>query len=421
MSLFEALRIALLDLALHKVRSGLAVLGIIFGVASVEAMVSISEGAKQDALSQISARGIDNVILRSKRPSATDSKAAAANSSWTAEYGLLRRDLAHIRKGFPLLRHAVGVRDMRRSLFARSGRKLDLQVMATEPAYLDITRSRLLRGRFLCDMDGFKHKRVCVLGSEAARQIFAWRDPMKRAVRIGRDWYSVVGIIENLAAIKAAGEDDINRYVFVPLATARARYGDVSLKRSAGKYESVRVQLDAIALQMESAEAVIPTAQRAKAYLEKTHKLEDYQIEVPLELMIQKQATQRIFTIVMLSIASISLLVGGIGIMNIMLANVYERRKEIGTRRALGARRRDIIRQFVLEAATLTFLGGAAGAAAGYGIAHVIGYISGWPTVFSAASVAVGIGVSVAVGVFFGLWPALQAARVNPIEALRSE
>jgi putative ABC transport system permease protein len=420
-SFLEALRVALLDLALHKVRSALAVLGIIFGVASVEAMVSISEGAKQDALRRISARGIDNIILRTKRPSETASKKPPKGGRYVAEFGLLRRDLAHVRRCFPMVRHAVGARDMRKSLYASSGRKLDLQVMATEPGYLDITRSEVLRGRFLCALDQLRHKRVCVLGVEAARQIFAWRDPMRQAVRIGSDWFRVVGIIENLAAVKAAGQEDLNRYVFIPLATAKARYGDVTHKRAAGKKESVRVQLDAIAIQMEHADAVIPTAQRAKAYLAKTHKQKDYGIEVPLELMIQKEATQRIFTIVMLSIASISLLVGGIGIMNIMLANVYERRKEIGTRRALGARRRDIIRQFVLESATLTFLGGAAGAVAGYGIVHLISRMSGWPTVFSSASVALGMGVSIAVGVFFGLWPAFQAARVNPIEALRSE
>jgi putative ABC transport system permease protein len=420
-SLLEALRVALLDLALHKVRSALAVLGIIFGVASVEAMVSISEGAKQDALRQIAARGIDNIILRSKQPSEAGAKKPPTGAQYIAEFGLLRRDLEHVRTCFRMVRHAVGVRDMRRGLYAPSGRKLDLQVMATEPEYLDITRSKVLRGRFLCDLDGMQHKRVCVLGTEAARQIFTWRDPLKQTVRIGTDWYTVVGIVENLAAVKAAGQEDINRYVFIPLATAKSRYGDVTHKRTAGKRESVRVELDAIAVQMENADAVIPTAQRAKAYLAKTHKQEDYSIDVPLELMIQRRATQRIFTIVMLSIASISLLVGGIGIMNIMLANVYERRKEIGTRRALGARRRDIVRQFVLESATLTFLGGAAGAVAGYGIVHLISRMSGWPTVFSATSVALGMGVSVAVGIFFGLWPALQAARVNPIEALRSE
>ncbi len=329
--------------------------------------------------------------------------------------------MAHIRKTFPMIRYAVGVRDMRRSLYAPSGRKLDLQVMATEPDYLPITRSQVLRGRFLCDADQMTNTRVCVLGAEAARRIFAWRDPMRQGVRIGADWYKVVGIIENLAAVKAAGAEDINKYVFIPLATAKALYGDVSHSVSAGKRESVRVELDAIALQMADPEAVIPTAQRAKGYLKKTHKQEDYAISVPLELMLQKAATQRIFSIVMFSIASISLLVGGIGIMNIMLANVYERRKEIGTRRALGARRRDIIRQFVLESAVLTSLGGLVGALVGWGLAHGISRYSGWPTVLTPESVALGLGVSVTVGIVFGLWPAYQAARVHPIEALRAD
>jgi putative ABC transport system permease protein len=293
--------------------------------------------------------------------------------------------------------------------------------MATEPEYLEVSRSRISRGRFLSWLDGADHKRVCVVGSQAARKLFIYNDPLGSAVRIGRDWYRVVGLLENRAALRAAGGDDINNYIFIPLATARARYGDVSSRQQAGSHETVRVQLDAVTVQMTAPEAVLGTARRLESYLGKTHKQKDYELLVPLELMRQKAAAQRIFSIVMASIAGISLLVGGIGIMNIMLANVYERRKEIGTRRALGARRRDILGQFLFESAALTSLGGLVGAAAGWGLSHAVSYYAQWPTVFSWASVALGLGVSCAVGVAFGMWPAWQAARVNPIEALRSE
>jgi putative ABC transport system permease protein len=338
----------------------------------------------------------------------------------------------HIRQTFPRIRYAVGVRDMRTSLFSRGGGELDLQVLATEPDYVHITRSGISRGRFLSDLDASERKRVCVVGHEAARSLFSWHDPLEETVRIGQDWYRVVGVLDNRASLKAAGGEDINRCVFIPLATAAALYGDTTFKHSAGVREIVRVQLDAIALQLEGEDAVLPIADRLRVYLAKTHKQQDYTMQVPLDLKRQKEAEAETYAIVMGSIAGIALIVGGIGIMNIMLANVYDRRKEIGTRRALGARRRDILYQFLFEASTLTSMGGLFGAALGYAltgyhcpwwggrtvITHVTG---GWPAVFTLWSAALGVGVSCFVGILFGLWPARQAAKVSPIEALRSE
>src|SRR5687767_12144167 len=188
-----------------------------------------------------------------------------------------------------------------------------------------------------------------------------------------------------------------------------------------GSYEQAIIQLDQIAIQLEHEDLVVPTATRMENFLGKTHKMKDYQLQIPLELMRQKVATQRIWTIVMVVIAGISLIVGGVGIMNIMLANVTERRKEIGTRRALGARRLDIIRQFVFEAATLTTLGGLAGVVVGYTLARAVSAYANWQTVITPGSIALGMGVSVLTGITFGLWPARQAAKVSPIEALRSD
>jgi putative ABC transport system permease protein len=421
MNLFEALRTALLDLALHKFRSALATIGIILGVASVEAMVSISEGAKQEALSRIAILGVDNIMVRSVKPSQTQIKSADRQQRWEAEYGLLRKDLEHLRQTFPRIRYIVGLKNTRKNIYASSGRQLDVSVMATEPDYLSITRSRMPRGRFLSGTDLRDKAQVCVVGSQAARKIFAWNDPLGDWLRIGTDWYKVVGILENEAGLRDAGGDDVNNHVFLPLSTSQARYGDVASSSGMGSYEVVNVQLDAIAMQLTDADLVVPTAARVENYLAKTHKLKDYQLLIPLELMRQAVATRRIWTIVMVVIAGISLIVGGVGIMNIMLANVTDRRKEIGTRRALGARRRDILRQFMFEASTLTSLGGLAGVGLGYALAKGVSHYAEWPTIITPASIIVAFAASCLVGLVFGLWPASQAAKVSPIEALRSE
>ena len=421
MNIFEALRTALLDLALHKFRSALATLGIILGVASVEAMVSISEGAKQETLSRIAILGVDNVIVRSVKPAQTDVRAADQQQSYQARYGLLRKDLRHIRETFPHVRYAVGSKNTRKKLYTSNGRQLDVSIIATEPEYLDITRSRIPRGRFITWLDQSNRAPVCVIGTQAARKVFSWRDPLGNFVRIDDDWYKVVGILENAAALRDAGGDDVDNFIFIPLATAKARYGDVSRSQGMGTYELVQVELDSISIQLDDADLVTPTANRMENYLARTHKMKDYQLLIPLELMKQAVATRRIWTIVMVVIASISLVVGGVGIMNIMLANVTDRRKEIGTRRALGARRRDILRQFVFEAATLTSLGGLAGVGLGYALARAVSHYAKWPTIITPLSIFLSLAVSILTGLIFGLWPASQAAKVSPIEALRSD
>ena len=423
MNFFESIRTAILDLALHKFRSALATLGIVFGVASVLAMVSISEGARTETLARIAVLGVDNIILRTVKPPASDAnRSEVQDQQRIPEYGLLRRDLEHVRQTLPHVRRAVGLRNTRMNLYSRDGPQLiDLSVIATEPDYLKVTRSTVRRGRFLAHMDGVARSQVCVVGFEAARKLFGYNDPLAEMVRIGGDWFKVVGVLKNEAGLKDAGGDDLNSHVFIPLDLARVRYGDMSMRFQAGTFEMGRVQLDGIAVQMADDGLVPAAVDRLRAYLTRTHKRADYELLVPLELMRQKAATQRIFTIVMASIAGISLLIGGIGIMNIMLANVADRRKEIGTRRALGARKMDIVVQFVLECATLASLGGVVGVAVGYGLSLGVSRYAGWPVVVTAQTVALGLIVSCFAGVAFGLWPAWQAAKVNPIEALRSD
>jgi putative ABC transport system permease protein len=424
MDFFETIRTALLDLATRKFRSALATLGIMFAVASVLAMISISDGARRETLNRIALLGVDNIILRTVKPPKPEI-APNANQQprqYINDYGLKRRDLSHIRDTFALVRHAIGVKNARQSVYSKTiSRKLDLPVLATEPDYLKVTRSRLLRGRFLNDADLAEKINVCVIGSRAAQKVFAWIEPVGESLRIGDDWYTVVGVIHNDAAARDAGGDDIANAVFIPFTTAMMRYGDVNVQQEAGSTEVSKIELDAIYVQLEDQAAVEPTAQRLAHYMSINRQKQDYELVVPLELMNQSAATQRIFTIVMASIAGISLLIGGIGIMNIMLANVSERRKEIGTRRALGARRLDIVRQFLVESATLTTLGGLVGLALGYALSRAVANYAGWPTYIAPFTVGLSLSVSIVSGLLFGLWPAWVAANTNPIEALRSD
>ena len=420
MSLFQTLLTALGELAMHKFRSGLATLGVVFGVASVIAMLSIGEGARRQTLERIAILGLDNVILRTIKPPYVVSNDQQQESR-VSRYGLTRSDLEHFRTTFAGLRYAVATRNARQEIRPGPGRPpLDLLVLATEPEYLLVTRSKMIRGRFLNASDGESKRMVCVLGVDAARKIFTFAEPIGQSLHVGADYYEVVGLLKNAANLKEAGGDDVNNIIFIPLPTARARYGDLSLQRGTGTFEIANIELDSIMLQLADEDDVAGTARRLQGYVKLAHARKDAELLVPRELMEQKAATQRIFTVVMASIASISLVVGGIGVMNIMLANVSDRRREIGTRRALGARRLDIVRQFLLEASALTTLGGAVGIALGYGLARGISSWAEWPVTITPESIFLGLAVSCLSGLIFGYWPAHQAARVNPIEALRA-
>lgn len=419
MSFVEIIQVVLRDLALRKFRSSLATLGIIFGVASVLAMISISEGAKQVEVARYSALGVKNIIISSVKPLDTEKK--LSEQTHGARYGLLRKDLEHIQKTFLKISHLVGIRNLRKNLYHPSStKKLDLTVLATDPLYLKVISGNIAKGRFLTDLDNQSAKKVCVVGTKASRQLFKFYNPLQQSLRIDNDYYQCIGLLDYVPS-KAGEKFDPNNAVFIPMETARLLYKDEVVVYEVGKQESVEVQLDHILLQMESERDVTPTARRLENYFQKTHKQQDYEVFVPIELLRQKESTQKTWALVMGMIAGISLLVGGIGIMNIMLANVSDRRKEIGTRRALGARRKDILRQFVLEAATLTGLGGFAGVVVGYMLGAGISHYAGWPVFIPRWAVVLSVSVSCLTGLIFGYWPAHQAAKVLPIEALRTQ
>ena len=424
MSVLETARLALLSLRLQKFRALLTALGIVIGVAAVVAMLSISEGARREALEQVRLMGVGNVRVRSVRPVHQDRKQEeqANAESWVSHYGVRRKDLEHLREVAPDVDEIVPLREVRKDVWSRDVRT-DIRVVGTTPAFLSVLDYRPEAGRFLSALDERDARAVCVLGSEARRKLFRARPWSGQDVKVGDQFFRVVGVMEEKPAKASGGAQtaDLNNQVYVPYRTVMERYGALSVKMGRGKFEAVSVELDEAILRVRSEERILEVERQVRRALERTHPYGDFEVLVPLELLRQKQKTQRTFTVVMASIAALSLLVGGIGIMNIMLANVAERRKEIGTRRALGARRGDIRLQFLMESVVLSLLGGIAGVALGAAGSRIIQSAAGWPTVLSGAAVALAFAVAAATGVAFGTFPAVQAASVDPIVALRDE
>ena len=423
MKVSRVIHLTLLNLATHAFRSFLAALGVVLGVGAVVAMMAISEGAKSEALAQIQAQGIDNIVVRSVKPSAGAGEGAGDEKSSVLEYGVSQADVEHIRTTFENVRTLVSVRDMQRDIY-RGGRLTDIRLMGTQPEFLSVTRSRLSdsRSRFLTEYDGREMKAVCVVGVEAARKLFQYRDPIGETISASGVSFQVVGLLENTVGAHLGGVYNLNNLIYVPIQTANAVYGQLLMRiNSRTSREMMGIDVDYLYLTVEDIEYIEDTAARLRTYFETKHEKLDYAIRVPYELLRQQEATQRIFTIVMASIAAISLLVGGIGIMNIMLANVYERTREIGTRRAVGAKRQDILVQFLSESVVLTGIGGCLGLALGFGLASLVQTFADMSTQVTPLSIIVSLAVSILTGITFGTYPAWKAANLDPIEALRHE
>jgi putative ABC transport system permease protein len=403
------------NLLLHKLRSFLTMLGVVFGVGSVVAMLSVGEGASQEALEQIRRLGSNNIIITSVRPPDADSGARVRLNI----YGLTYDDQMRMEQLLDTVERTVPVK-----LVPKEGRlgarTTQLRVVGTTPDWFDLVRRDLLAGRVLVDRDEQDRKNAVVLTETGARRLLATSHTIGQSLRIGSDYFEVVGIVRSDAG-SAGGlqTPDQEADAYIPMSVARARFGDVVLIRSAGSEIRELVELHQLIVEVRDTESVETTAAAIEAMLARFHRNEDYRISVPLELLRQAEQTKRTFNIVLGSIAGISLLVGGIGIMNIMLASVTERTREIGIRRAIGAKRRQIVGQFLIETVVLSMIGGLIGVGIGVVIPTAITFLADMPTVVTMWSIVLSVGISVAIGVIFGLYPAVRAANLDPIEALR--
>ncbi len=417
-------------------------LGTILGVASVIAMLSVGEGSKKAAVDQIRQLGATNIMVRSVRPGSDsggrDGDSASGSSSAQTKsrvfsYGLKYEDL-RVLEGLKnenslqgnIVNQVVPISLLRKNAQHGGNRIENSRVLGTTPELLEVKNLELDRGRFIDQSDLRNLSNIVVLSEGAARRLFRYKDPMGQPVLLGKGAYRVVGILKQQATGNAtagqAGVENLNEDLYIPVTAARSRLGDLQRIVSASSRSNERNQLSEIAVAVESEELVPQTAEMIRKLLATKHKDDqEYEVIVPLELLQQAEHEKQIWNIVLGSIAGISLLVGGIGIMNIMLATVTERTREIGIRRAIGAKRFDIIRQFLVETVVLSTTGGLIGIFLGVSIPWAVTHFAGIPTLTSSWSVLLAFGISVLTGIIFGVYPARKAARMNPIEALRHQ
>jgi putative ABC transport system permease protein len=407
------------NLLLHRTRSVLTMLGVVFGVSSVVAMLSVGEGASRETLERIRRLGSDNIIISSAK--SADEEQTATTRSFMSMYGLTYPDYARIMASCGNIRQAAPAKLIRKDAHL-SERTIELRVVGTTPEWFDLVPRPVIAGRVILPSDQEREAPVAVLTEFGARKLLATANTVGELISLGGDNFEVIGIIKNesgQAGNVQVPDQDVD--VYIPLDVAANYFGDIFVKISSGSRVRERVELHQIIVQVADVARVQATAAAIESVLQWSHTKDDYVVSVPLALLQQAQATKRTFNIVLGSIAGISLLVGGIGIMNIMLASVTERTREIGIRRALGAKRKQIIYQFLIEAVVLSMIGGFIGLGLGALIPLLITHFSGMPTVLTANGVFLPLLISMSVGILFGLYPALHAARVDPIIALRHE
>ena len=402
------------SLLAHKLRSLLTMLGMIFGVGAVVAMLSITAGAQQETLRQIDLLGVNNIIVEAIEAVDRETLLAVREIS----PGLTFRDYRALTESVPNVEEmSPRKRFQPTSVLPRSEQEMPT-VIGVLPNYTDIYNVTLLEGRFFTAEEDLRSAPVCVLSERAKISLLGYGPAVGKHVKMDSVWLEVVGVMAPQSSAEADIEgletDDQNNLVVAPLNTVMRRFDDTN--------SYLKDEIDGVFLRVYNDSDPIETAEVVRAILAATHNdAGDFAVTVPAGLLAQRQRTQFIFEVVMICIAGISLLVGGIGIMNIMLATVLERTREIGIRRAIGARQRDIVRQFLIEAVLISIAGGLIGIGAGFGGSLIIANIAEWPTVVTATSIVVAFGVSVFIGLLFGIYPAVQAAKLDPIEAIRYE
>ncbi len=416
----HTLRLGTKSLLQHKLRSFLTVLGMLFGVASVISMLAVGEGASYEALEQLKAMGPTNLMVRSQKPPVTQARSQGRSWHYLA-YGLKYQDAEQIRAMFPQAEEIVTVRETPKNLRAGPHWSSSI-VVGTWPEYLGVMNLAVAEGRWLSDLDVERRENCAVLGAGIAKSLFPIANPIGKTVQAGNTRFTVTGILETVGREASPGGTPLDECVYVPITTSRSRFGDEIRKESSGNRERSRVELSEIKIKLKTTQEVIP----ASRYLASILKIgdrsqDDVKMIVPLELLRQQEATARIFNMVLGSIAVISLLVGGIGIMNVMLATVTERTREIGIRRALGAKKLHIVEQFLGETAVLSGCGGLLGIAFGLLLPSTITALSETLTIVRVEHVMLSFCISGAVGIAFGIYPAWRAANMDPVEALRHE
>lgn len=430
--LLETIRLGLNNLRLHILRSILTALGIILGVTAVITMVSIGEGSKQAALEQIERLGAKNIIIRSVKPAQTAQAQGGSSRSWRARYGLTRDDLSVMESQFTDAEFIVPVKDVGSQLL-RGVFRVQSQGFGTTPAFQQVANIRLARGRYLNEGDIQNQADVIVLGHEVARTLFPFDDPLGETVRVDDKVFTVIGVMAPVGLSGGAGAAlvgrDLNQDAHIPITTARSRFGDSVVRRGSGSFSAEEVQIREIYYAANSRERVMIDAALLRRFMETRHpRMEDVQMIIPYELLENAKRAALTWQIVLAAIAGISLLVGGIGIMNIMLASVTERTREIGIRRALGATQKHIIWQFLVETGVLSAVGGLIGVALGVALSLLLGIGASVlvpdatvTTRLTSWSILLSFSVATATGLIFGIYPAIKAAQQDPIVALRHD
>jgi putative ABC transport system permease protein len=415
---------ALRNLARHKLRTLLTALGIIFGIASVVSMVSAGEGARRAILSQIEELGTSNIIVNAVKPPAEQNMPAENSRNLMLRYGLTFRDLEQIRATLPMVEDALPVHDVKDWIWFRS-RRVEARIRGVTSRYFHRLNLHPIIGRTLDENDEAERARVCVVRARVLHEARYLGDPLRLKLKIGKQFYQVVGVLPDFAGKGSdrsiLGLDDRALEVYVPFATVVDRLGLTKGTFESGSWEMSRVELHQIVCTVDGEDSVAAAARGIQAIMSRFHERKDYQVVVPVELLRSRAKAQRTFDVVLPVIAGIALLVGGIGILNIMLASVTERTREIGIRRAIGASQWDITLQFLVETVMLALIGGVLGILLGIGGAEVIERATEWTPVITPGAVALALGISCLTGIVFGIYPARRAAMMDPASALRHE
>ena len=410
-ALLLTFREALAELSQHKLRTLLTLLGMIFGVGAVIAMLNIGKGAEQEALRMIETMGLNNLIVQSPQLekeelyeqrkqssglSLRDGEAAIATLDFVESFSAQRAQTTY-------------------SVFSEFG-KSEAVATGVNPGYFDMSPFKLSAGRLLSEEDEAVLAQVAVLGEAVAGQLFPGRSAIGEKIKINHLWFVVVGVLDSpfvegtdFEGVKLGAEQ---HQIFIPFATAMQRFPHAVL---AAEVSELKFQLAAGTDAREAARAITHLLNR------RHNNVEDFTMIVPAALMAQKMETQTIFNIVMSCVAGISLLVGGIGIMNIMLATVLERTREIGLLRAVGATEKDIRTQYLVESFTIAILGGLLGIVFGVLLSEMIALYAGWAVSWSLQAILLSFTVCALIGLVFGVYPAIKASRLNPIDALQSD